>query len=76
VQIAQPTLADLLHILTKQHLPQPTSGFNRPSDGPTPSEKTLPRGRKEKEKKPLEKSVGSRPVQALKKGQMQEREEV
>jgi hypothetical protein len=74
VQIAQSTLAHLLLILTKRHQPPPLSIFNRPSDGPTPSEKTVPRGRQEKNS--LQKSVGSRPVQALNKGQVQEREEV
>jgi hypothetical protein len=74
VQIAQSTLAHLLLILTKRHQPPPLSIFNCPSDGPTPSEKTAPRGRKEKNS--LQKSVGSRPVQALNKGQVQEREEV
>jgi hypothetical protein len=74
VQIAQSSLAHLLLILIKLHLHPPLSGFNRPSDGPTPSEKTVSIGTKE-DKTPVEKSLGSKPVQALHKGQVREREE-
>jgi hypothetical protein len=76
VQIAQSTLAHLLLILTQQHLPPPLGGFYRSSDGPTPAEKTITMGRKEKDKNLVKKSLGSQPVQALNKGQVHEREEV
>jgi hypothetical protein len=75
LQIVQSSLAHLLLILIKLHLQPPLIGFNRPSDGPTPSEKTFSRGRKE-DKNPVKKSLGSKPVQALNKGQVREREEV
>lgn len=76
VQIAQSTLALLLLILTKQpqHLPQQHDGPNRPSDGPNPSEKSFQRGRKDKS--PIKKAMGSKPVRALNEGQVQERENV
>ena len=76
MQIAQSTVALLLLILTKQqqHLPEHHNGPNRPSDGPNLSDQSFQRGIKDKG--PVKKTMGSKPVRALDEGQVREREDV